>query len=196
MSSTAPSISKPALRKSLRLKRREHVELQSDAIRALLFHRPPTALLDKIAPDQTIGLYHATPYEAPANGYAKFFQEQGLAMALPHFSDENSQMEFREHTDPLQQSDLTKGPYNIMQPSSDARILIPDLIFVPLLGFTDTGERLGQGGGHYDRYLGANTDAITIGMAWDVQLCDELPTVPHDMALDAVITPTRMYGPF
>ena len=57
-------------------------------------------------------------------------------------------------------------------------------------------ERLGQGGGHYDRWLAHHPDTIRIGMAWDGQLVDELPVEPHDVPLDAVVTPTRLYGPF
>ncbi len=45
--------------------------------------------------------------------------------------------------------------------------LIPaDVLFVPLVGFTAQGQRLGQGGGHYDRWLEAHPDAVPIGMAW------------------------------
>jgi 5,10-methenyltetrahydrofolate synthetase len=65
--------------------------------------------------------------------------------------------------------------------------------FVPLVGFTADGQRLGQGGGHYDRWLAAHPDTVAIGLAWDMQLADELPTEPHDRPLAAVVTPTRIY---
>jgi 5-formyltetrahydrofolate cyclo-ligase len=65
---------------------------------------------------------------------------------------------------------------------------------VPLVGFTASGERLGQGGGHYDRWLAEHPGRLTIGLAWDAQLCPALPSEPHDEPLDAVITPTRIYG--
>ena len=67
---------------------------------------------------------------------------------------------------------------------------------MPLLGFTDRGERIGYGGGHYDRWLARNEPLAAIGLAWDCQLVEELPTEPHDRQLTAVITPTRLYGPF
>jgi len=55
-------------------------------------------------------------------------------------------------------------------------------------------DRLGQGGGHYDRWLAEHPAVQKIGLAWDAQLCADLPTEPHDIPLDAVITPTRIYG--
>ena len=74
--------------------------------------------------------------------------------------------------------------------------MTPDVLFVPLVGFTPEGARLGQGGGHYDRWLEAHPTTLAIGLGWDVQAVDELPVEAHDRSLDAVITPTRMYGPF
>lgn len=189
-------LTKLQLRQQLRDARKAHVTAQPDAIRALLFHRPPSPLLEKIHADQTIGLYHAGAFEAPASGYAKFFQEAGHTLALPYFADNDAAMEFREHTDAHSQTDLERGAYDVMQPASGARTLQPDLLFVPLLGFTDNGARLGQGGGHYDRWLAAHPGTLAIGLAWDVQLCEEIPTEPHDIGLDAIITPTRLYGPF
>ncbi|MBD2842019.1 5-formyltetrahydrofolate cyclo-ligase [Erythrobacter rubeus] len=190
----ASVISKTTLRKNLRKMRREHVAAQPDAIRALLFHRPPAPLLAKIGDDAVIGLYSANADEAPAGGYAKFFHERGHAIALPAFTDQRATMTFREHTDPFGEGDLEAGPFDIAQPRPDAREVLPDVLFVPLIGFTASGERLGQGGGHYDRWLAEHPGRIAIGLAWDAQLCDALPTEPHDIALDAVITPTRMYG--
>ena len=174
--------------------RREHVAAQPDAIRALLFHRPPAPLLAKIGADAVIGLYHANRFEAPAAGYARFFQEAGHIIALPAFPSDDAPMTFRTHSDPHAQSDLAPGPFGIRQPSADAEEVTPDVLFVTLMGFTAELERLGQGGGHYDRWLAAHPGRITIGLAWDVQLVESLPTEPHDQALDAVVTPTRIYG--
>ncbi|TRD10005.1 5-formyltetrahydrofolate cyclo-ligase [Erythrobacter insulae] len=188
------TLSKSDLRKTLRKKRREHVAAQPTAIRALLFHRPPAPLLAKIGAGASIAVYAANPQEAPASGYAKFFHEAGHTIALPYFDSDDAPMTFREHSDPFGGSDLVPGPFDIAQPPADAAELVPDILFVPLLGFTADGERLGQGGGHYDRWLAEHPGRTVIGLAWDAQLCDALPTEPHDIALDAVVTPTRIYG--
>ncbi len=84
----------------------------------------------------------------------------------------------------------------LMQPAADAPLVVPEVLFMPLVGFTERGERIGQGGGFYDRWLAAHPATIAIGLAWDMQKVDDLPIEAHDMPLTAVITPTRIYGPF
>lgn len=185
---------KPELRQTLRAARKAHVEALPDNLRALMFHRPPAPLLARVPHEAVIGLYHAGPWEAPAAAYARFFRDAGHTLALPHFSGRNAPMTFRHHTDPYAQDDLEVGPFGILQPSAEAETLVPDVLFVPLVGFTAEGARLGQGGGHYDRWLAEHPPLLAVGLAWDAQLCDALPSEAHDRPLDAVVTPTRIYG--
>jgi 5-formyltetrahydrofolate cyclo-ligase len=185
---------KSELRKALRTARKAHVEALPDHIRGLLFHRPPAPLLARIPQEAVIGVYHAGPWEAPAAAYARFFHDAGHAIALPRFAHLAAPMTFAHHSDPYTQDDLEVGPFGVLQPADDADVLAPDVLFVPLVGFTPTLDRLGQGGGHYDRWLAEHTPLLAIGLAWDAQSCDTLPTEPHDKALDAVVTPTRIYG--
>jgi len=185
---------KSELRKTLRAARKAHVEALPDAIRGLLFHRPPAPLLARIPAEAVIGVYHAGPFEAPAAAYARFFRDAGHTIALPYFADRAAPMTFRHHTDPYAQDDLEVGPFGILQPVADADQLVPDVLFVPLVGFTPALERLGQGGGHYDRWLAEHPPALAVGLAWDARACETLPTEPHDKPLDAVVTPTRIYG--
>lgn len=189
-------MTKDELRKQLRAARRETVEALPDSMRALVFHRPPAPLLDLLPEGAVIGFYRANPHEAPAASYAKFLYERGHTLALPRFATRNAPMEFALFEDPFEESDLEVGPFGLLQPGVEAVTASPDVLFVPLVGFTDRGERLGQGGGHYDRWLDANPSAKAIGLAWDSQLVAALPTEPHDRRLDAVVTPTRLYGPF
>ena len=188
---------KAALRKELRAVRREHAAAQPDHIRALLFHTPPRPLLAKLDPHAVIGLYHATAHEAPTAGYMRHFHENRHTIALPRFATEETPMEFAQHSDPFAESDLEPGPFGLVQPGRHASALAPDVLFVPLVGFTPSGKRLGQGGGHYDRWLAEHPGVLKIGLAWDVQLIEPeaaLPTEPHDVPLDAIVTPTRIYG--
>lgn len=187
---------KSELRQTLRAARRAHVEALPDQIRGLLFHRPPAPLLARIGDEAVIGLYHAAACEAPASGYARFFHEAGHTIALPRFSDPAAPMTFARHSDPHAESDLDVGPFGMLQPAADAGPLVPDVLFVPLIGFTPDLARLGQGGGHYDRWLAEHPPQLAIGLAWDAQACETLPTEPHDKPLDAVVTPTRIYGSF
>ncbi|MDT0576915.1 5-formyltetrahydrofolate cyclo-ligase [Croceicoccus sp. F390] len=192
---------KQILRRRFRKERSEHVAQMHVDTQALILRRPPAPLLSIIPPKAAIGLYHATGDEAPACGYARYFSEAGHALALPHLDqrrgDDSAQvMEFREWTDPWDNSDLAPGPFGIAQPSGNAALIEPDVVFLPLVAFTPDGCRLGQGGGFYDRLLARHPALVAIGLAWDVQCTQSLPMQPHDQPLDAVVTPTRLYGPF
>lgn len=190
------AMTKAELRTALRAARREHVAALPQQVRALVFHRPPAPLLERVPEGAAIGLYMAHPHEAPAASYARFFAERGHAVALPRFASRDAPMEFALHADPFGESDLAEGPFAIRQPAADAEAIEPQVLFMPLVGFTERGDRLGQGGGHYDRWLADHPDTLRIGLAWDMQRVDDLPVEPHDVPLDAVVTPTRLYGPF
>lgn len=64
-----------------------------------------------------------------------------------------------------------------------------DGVIVPGVAFTAAGRRLGQGGGHFDRFLPRlDPAALTIGVAFAEQLVDDLPAEAHDVAVQLVIT--------
>jgi 5-formyltetrahydrofolate cyclo-ligase len=187
---------KAALRARLRAARREHVAALPDAVRGLLFHRPPRAVADLVPEGATVGLYVETPEEAPASGYARWFFDQGHPLALPWFAARDQAMEFRGWDNPFIADELEPGPWGISQPAGLAPAARPDVVFVPLVGFTAEGARLGMGAGHYDRWLAAHPGVTAIGLAWDCQEVAELPLEPHDRGLAAVVTPTQLFGPF
>lgn len=192
-----PAETKAGLRKTLRAVRKAHVAALDPRIRALMFRRPPSPVLALVPEGATVAVYVATPDEAPAAAYAQYFHEAGNKVALPWFADREAPMAFREWTSPWVDDLLVPGPWKgVMQPAGDAAELIPDILFVPLVGFSAEGGRLGQGGGHYDRWLEAHPAVLPIGLAWDCQLAVDLPREPHDCPLHAVVTPTRIYGPW
>ena len=187
---------KKALRAELRRKRIEHAAELPPQVSALVFNRPPGAVLELVPEGATIGLYRSDTGEAPSGGYIKFFFERGHPVALPRVTTLDKPMEFRLHTDPYEESDLEAGVWGLRQPGVEAPVVMPEVLFMPLVGFTAKGDRLGQGGGYYDRYLAAHPQTLAIGMAWDVQEVPELPTELHDIRLSAIVTPTRVLGPF
>lgn len=184
---------KQRLRAAMRASRRRHVEALPHATRALLFLRPPRPLADLAPEGSTVGLYHANPYEAPTRGYARWFFENGRHVALPRFAGRGEPMRFHFWRDPYDDSDLELGPYGHLQPTAEADAAAPGLVIVPLVAFTAQGGRLGQGGGHYDRWLADNPAVTAVGLGWDSQLVEALPLEPHDRLLRAVVTPTRLY---
>jgi len=73
--------------------------------------------------------------------------------------------------------------------------VIPDLLLVPLAAFDRFGHRIGYGAGHYDRtfaQLRPSKTITTAGVAFAVQEIEAVPALPHDVALDYVLTETDM----
>ncbi len=88
--------------------------------------------------------------------------------------------------------DLVKGHFGILEPSSSAPVADPnglDLILVPGIAFDREGGRLGRGRGYYDRLL-AGASAFKVGVCFDSQIVPEVPREPHDIRMDAVVTPS------
>jgi 5-formyltetrahydrofolate cyclo-ligase len=186
-------IEKRLLRAEMRKARRAHEAALPEASRRLMFLRPPARLATLAPEGSVVGLYHAMGPEAPTQAYARWFYENGRRLALPWFEHRDAAMRFRLWRDPWDETLLEPGPLGALQPSPDAEEVVPGLVIVPLLAFTAEGYRLGQGGGHYDRWHAAHPLVPAIGLAWDCQRVDSLPLEPHDHPLDAVITPTRLY---
>ena len=187
---------KKALRVALRTRRAEYVASLSLAIGALLFRRPPAPLESMFDAAPMIAVYFPHGAEASPLGWARWLHERGHTVALPWFESRASAMTFRVWANPLSDDDLESDPWGSRQPLASAAEVVPDLAVVPLLGFTAEGARLGQGGGHFDRYLAAHPAVLAIGIGWDCQLCPSLALEHHDVPLSAVVTPTRIYGPF
>lgn len=94
----------------------------------------------------------------------------------------------------LAEKDLRRGPMHILEPA-EADIVEPKDVaawIVPGLAFTADGKRLGYGGGWYDRLLSsARSDSLKIGVAHGFQVVGDLPSEPHDIRLDRIVTERR-----
>ncbi len=86
---------------------------------------------------------------------------------------------------------LEKGRFGLMQPPAGTKEGRLDMIIVPGIGFDASGNRLGRGKGYYDRYL-AMTDALKIGLAYDFQIADRIPSEDNDIPVDIIITESRV----
>jgi 5-formyltetrahydrofolate cyclo-ligase len=74
-------------------------------------------------------------------------------------------------------------------PEADVEPSWPDVVIVPGLAFTTAGDRLGQGGGWYDRFLSkVRPDCTTIGVCFAEQIVDALPVEAHDVSMDHVVS--------
>ncbi|CAK8715289.1 MAG: 5-formyltetrahydrofolate cyclo-ligase [Candidatus Electronema aureum] len=101
-------------------------------------------------------------------------------------------------TDPVSQ--LKPGCFGILEPTQEQKtqaVLDPatiDIALVPGSVFDRYGGRLGYGGGFYDRFLAQNApQAYKIGLAYELQLVEEVPTEAHDQRMDMIITEEQLY---
>ena len=89
------------------------------------------------------------------------------------------------------------GKYNIPEPTNENEETLPQLFFVPCLGFDLNGYRLGYGGGFYDKTFAKlrklNLKFYTVGFAFDEQKQNKIPTDGFDYKLDFVLTEKQLY---
>ena len=80
------------------------------------------------------------------------------------------------------------GDFNILEPQNEPYQGGFDLIIVPGVAFDRKGNRIGRGRGYYDRFLCQHLDVKRIGICFDFQLVEEVPTEPLDIRMDEVIS--------
>ena len=90
--------------------------------------------------------------------------------------------------------DLQPGKFGILEPAADAAEARKEfhLILVPGLAFDLRGGRLGRGKGYYDRFL-AGSRGLRMGICFEDQIVDNVPSEAHDLRMDFVVTPSAIY---
>lgn len=115
-----------------------------------------------------------------------------VQVAAPRTDPEAGTMAFARVEDP---DELREGPLGVPEPRGppvDPRDL--DVVLVPGLAFDEAGNRLGRGGGYYDRFLEGH-DGWACGLAYRFQLRDAVPAGPEDVPVDAVATEHGVHRP-
>ena len=119
--------------------------------------------------------------------------EAGYKTCLPVVLENECPLDFRLWREG---SPLEDGPLKTRHPVSDAIQVKPNVLLVPLLAYDDAGNRLGWGGGFYDRTLGAykleGRPVIAIGTCYDDQHMAHLPFDEFDMPMDWIVTEKRI----
>lgn len=171
---------KPKIRAEIRAKRslmpKEDKEQAQQRIGDLVLQAIQTCGLPTAS---VIALYWPMADEPNITDIASVLTSQGFTLALPAATDENMSLEFR----------LWGGGqpriYDALQmPTSDGEVVKPNVIVAPLLAMDDYGMRLGQGGGYYDRTFEKFSQALRIGVCFNVQrVGGKLPHEPHDVPL-------------
>lgn len=118
--------------------------------------------------------------------------QQGMTCALPVVEAPACPLVFRKWR---RGDELDKGPYGTSHPFDTQGVVEPEMLIIPLLGFDLEGARLGYGGGYYDRTIEAiksHSKVCCIGVGFDEQQVECIPTGPYDQKMDWIVTPTRV----
>lgn len=96
--------------------------------------------------------------------------------------------------------DLKPGRWGILEPRNEVvRIMSPDhldMILIPGLAFDAAGHRLGHGAGYYDRLLARYKNRpLTMALAYELQVVDDVPVMEYDVKIDGIITEERVISP-
>jgi 5-formyltetrahydrofolate cyclo-ligase len=180
---------------------------EKDRLRALLLSARPAAgsladpsaalcrrlaQLPELAAAATVAGYAATPRELSVDGILRALLTRGVVVCLPWV--EQSTLGLARVVD--LDTDLEPGWRGLREPRRVGRVAVEpswvDAVLVPALAFDRHGNRLGQGGGHFDRLLAQlRGDAIVIGVARDAAIIDAVPTEAHDRPVHLIATPTK-----
>ena len=136
------------------------------------------------------GGYYPYNYEVNVLEILKKFENQKYLISLPKVKN-NSFMNFFTWS---QNDPLIINKYGIPEPVS-SKIVYPDVLLVPLVAFDKKLNRLGYGGGFYDRYLKRIKNikkTIIIGLAYSFQKVKKIPINKNDIKLDFIVTEKKV----
>ena len=133
-----------------------------------------------------IGGYYPFNNELDIMNILEMFEKKKFILSLPKISRENKMNFFKWSTnDPLK---INK--YGIPETTSNKKIY-PNILLIPLVGFDINLNRLGYGGGYYDRFLsriGDKNEIFKVGIGFSFQKVKNLPINKYDKKLDCIVT--------
>ncbi len=149
--------------------------------------------LDNKGPkSKIIGGYYPFNYEFDILNILKIFEKKNFILSLPKIT-KNNEMNFFKWS---KGEPLKINKYGIPEPISNKKIF-PNILLIPLVGFDDQLNRLGYGGGYYDRYISKAQNKkklFKIGVGFSFQKVKNLPIKKYDKKLDYIITEKNIIG--
>ena len=137
-----------------------------------------------------IGGYYPFNYELDILNILETLEKKKYIISLPKIAKNNKMNFFKwSFKEPLK---INK--FGIPETTSNKKIN-PNILLIPLVGFDDQLNRLGYGGGYYDRYLSKiedNKKIIKIGVGFSFQKIKNIPINKHDIKLDYIITEKKI----
>jgi 5-formyltetrahydrofolate cyclo-ligase len=137
-----------------------------------------------------IGSYYPVNFEIDTLKLMKIFFNKGFVISLPVIKKNYSMDFYVWNLD----EPLYLNKYGIPEPKKEKKIT-PNILLVPLVAFDKKLNRLGYGGGYYDRLLKKmeNVNIIKIGVALSCQKVNKIPTNKFDKKLDYIVTERNLY---
>jgi 5-formyltetrahydrofolate cyclo-ligase len=143
--------------------------------------------LPELGKARAVGCYASTGSEVDTSLLLRGLLARGVLVAVPTIAGETLRFVRLDHP-----WALVPGPRQVpvpRQPWTDVDADALDVVFVPGLLFGRDGARLGQGGGHFDRFLAAHPRTLRVGLAFAAQVVDRIEaSEPHDQGMDALVT--------
>lgn len=139
---------------------------------------------------ETVYGYWNLSWETGTEKILECLWSTGISVALPRVTGEHMEF-FRVRS----REDLEEGAFHILEPKSSCeQVSWSDaLVLVPGLAFSKKGARLGKGGGFYDKFLEKEPEHRTAALAYEFQLCEDIPMNEYDRSVDLVITEAGIY---
>lgn len=142
-----------------------------------------------------IAAYMAIKGEVDLAEIINHSKRAGKKLILPRYNAVTKNYEMIAVENP--EDDLVQGHYGILEPKaklasvSDDTTCSQQLVWlVPGVAFDRNGNRLGRGGGWYDKMLGKKS-GTNIGICWDWQICSQVPVNTTDVQMDVIVTDSR-----
>ncbi len=149
--------------------------------------------IPEVATATEILTYVALPHEIQTMPLIEQWLVEGKRIFVPYFADRDSPMAWCVLTNP---EGLGTGPLGVLQPRNATPESPPPHapVIVPGLAFTRAGIRLGRGGGHYDHFLAKHL-GLSVGLAINSMVADQLAAESHDVRVDVIVTEAEIFGP-
>jgi 5-formyltetrahydrofolate cyclo-ligase len=140
----------------------------------------------------TVAAYYSVGTEPDTHGLVFALWKRGSYVVLPVLLPDGD-LDWASYEGP---DSLAPGPRGLPQPVEPARgpgtVARADVVLVPALAVDARGNRLGRGGGSYDRALARVSGQVpTIALLYDDELVPSVPAEPHDRAVGAVARPAH-----
>jgi 5-formyltetrahydrofolate cyclo-ligase len=137
---------------------------------------------------KTIGITLSMEREVNTYAIIEKAWEEGKAIVVPKCNRETRTMTFRQITN-FEQLETVYMNLREPDPSITEEVSAEeiDLLLVPGVAFTRKGDRVGYGGGYYDRYL-VNYKEKTLSLVFDFQIVSHIPVEPFDKTVQKIIT--------